>query len=56
MDILRHLQDSSQKTFDILNLPTRKELDMISKDLHELRKSVKDLQGRLEVILREMKS
>jgi poly[(R)-3-hydroxyalkanoate] polymerase subunit PhaE len=56
MDILRQLQESSQKTLGLLNLPTRKELDMISRDLHELRKSVMDLQDRLEVTLRKMKS
>ena len=48
MDILRQIQASSQRTLGILNLPTRKEMDMISKDLHELRRSVMDLNKRLE--------
>ena len=48
MDILRQIQASSQRTLGILNLPTRKELDIISKDLHDLRKSVMDLNERLE--------
>jgi hypothetical protein len=56
MDILRQLQASSQRTLGILNLPTRKEMDMISKDLHELRKSVMDLNERLESIVSKIKS
>jgi hypothetical protein len=56
MDILRQIQASSQRTLGILNLPTRKELDMISKDLHELRKSVMDLNERLESTVGEIKS
>lgn len=56
MDILRQLQASSQRTLGILNLPTRKEMDMISKDLHELRKSVMDLNERLESIVSKIQS
>jgi hypothetical protein len=56
MDILRQIQASSQRTLGILNLPTRKELDMISKDLHELRKSVMDLNERLESTVGEIES
>lgn len=48
MDLLSQIQASSQRTLGILNLPTRKELDTISKDLHDLRKSVMDLHERLE--------
>jgi hypothetical protein len=56
MDILRQIQASSQRTLGILNLPTRKELDMISKDLHDLRKSVMDLNERLESTVGKMQS
>jgi hypothetical protein len=56
MDILRQIQTSSQRTLGILNLPTRKELDMISKDLHDLRKSVMDLNERLESIAGRVQS
>jgi hypothetical protein len=56
MDLLRHIQNSTQKTLGILNMPTRKELDMILKDLHELRKSVADLQDMFEITVRGMKS
>jgi hypothetical protein len=56
MDILRQIQASSQRTLGILNLPTRKELDIISKDLHDLRKSVIDLNERLESAVGKMQS
>jgi hypothetical protein len=56
MDILSQIQASSQRTLGMLNLPTRKELDTISKDLHDLRKSVMDLHERLESTVRKMPS
>lgn len=56
MDLLSQIQASSQRTLGILNLPTRKELDTISKDLHDLRKSVMDLHERLELTVRKMPS
>ncbi|HET9613018.1 MAG TPA: poly(R)-hydroxyalkanoic acid synthase subunit PhaE [Nitrososphaeraceae archaeon] len=56
MDILKQIQASSQRTLGILNLPTRKEMDMISRDLHDLRKSVMDLNERLESTVRKMQS
>jgi hypothetical protein len=56
MDLLSQIQASSQRTLGILNLPTRKELDTISKDLHDLRKSVMDLHERLESTARKMPS
>lgn len=56
MDILKQIQASTQRTLGILNLPTRKEMDMISRDLHDLRKSVMDLQEKLESAVRKMQS
>ena len=56
MDILKQIQASSQRTLGILNLPTRKEIDMISRDLHDLRKSVMNLNERLESTIRKMQS
>lgn len=56
MDLLSQIQASSQRTLGILNLPTRKELDTISKDLHDLRKSVMDLHERLESTVHKMPS
>lgn len=52
MDLLKQIQTLSQKTLGILNLPTKNELDIISKDLHDLRKSVMDLNHRLETTVR----
>jgi hypothetical protein len=54
MDLLSQIQASSQRTLGMLNLPTRKELDTISKDLHDLRKSVMDLHERVESTVRKM--
>lgn len=48
MDLLKQIQASSQRTLGILNLPTKNELDIVSKDLHDLRKSVMDLNHKLE--------
>jgi hypothetical protein len=56
MDLLSQIQAASQRTLEILNLPTRKELDTISKDLHDLRRSVMDLHERLESTVRKMPS
>ena len=56
MDLLSQIQASSQRTLGILNLPTRKELDTISKDLHDLRKSVMDLHERVESTVRKLPS
>jgi Poly(R)-hydroxyalkanoic acid synthase subunit (PHA_synth_III_E) len=56
MDVLSQIQASSQRTLGILNLPTRKELDTISKDLHDLRRSVMDLHERLESTVRKLPS
>jgi hypothetical protein len=56
MDLLSQIQASSQRTLGILNLPTRKELDTISKDLHDLRKSVMDLHERVESTVRQLHS
>jgi hypothetical protein len=56
MDLLKQIQASSQRALGILNLPTRKELDMISKDLHDLRKSVMDLDEKLETTISKIQS
>jgi poly[(R)-3-hydroxyalkanoate] polymerase subunit PhaE len=56
MDLLKQIQSSTERTLGILNLPTRKELDMISKDLHDLRKVVMDLNAKLESTISKMHS
>jgi hypothetical protein len=54
MDLLKQIQSSTERTLGVLNLPTRKELDMISKDLHDLRKVVMDLNAKLESTISKM--
>lgn len=56
MDLLKQIQSSTERTLDILNLPTRRELDMISKDLHDLRKLVMDVNEKLEAAISKMHS
>lgn len=56
MDMLKQIQSSTERTLGILNLPTRRELDMISKDLHDLRKLVMDVNERLEAAISKMHS
>lgn len=54
MDLLKQIQSSTERTLGILNLPTRRELDMISKDLHDLRKLVMDMNEKLEAAISKM--
>lgn len=54
MDLLKQIQSSTERTLGVLNLPTRKELDMVSKDLHDLRKVVMDLTAKLESTISKM--
>jgi cell division protein FtsB len=42
-DAVIHLQKLTEKQFKVLNLPTRSELDYLSKDIHDLKKTVHDL-------------
>lgn len=56
MDLLKQIQSSTERTLGILNLPTRRELDMISKDLHDLRKLVMDMNEKLEAAISKMHS
>lgn len=56
MDLLKQIQSSTERTLGILNLPTRRELDMISKDLHDLRKLMMDMNEKLEAAISKMHS
>jgi poly[(R)-3-hydroxyalkanoate] polymerase subunit PhaE len=42
-DAVMHLQKLAEKQLKVLNLPTRSELDYLSKDIHDLKKTVHDL-------------
>lgn len=56
MELLKQIQSSTERTLGILNLPTRRELDMISKDLHDLRKLMMDMNEKLEAAISKMHS
>lgn len=42
-DAVMQLQKLTEKQFKVLNLPTRSELDYLSKDIHDLKRTVHDL-------------
>jgi hypothetical protein len=46
-DVVLHLQKLAEKQLKVLNLPTRSELDHLSKDIHDLKKTVHDLTLKL---------
>jgi hypothetical protein len=50
LDILKSLQGMAERSVKVLNLPTRSEVDEILRDIHDLKKSVRDLKGRLEEV------
>jgi hypothetical protein len=50
LDFSKALQSIAEKNLKILNLPTRAEIDEILKDVHALRKSVRELQKNVEVL------
>lgn len=50
LDLLKHMQNLAEKNFEILKLPTRSEVDEISKDIHELKKAIRDVKKNLEVL------
>lgn len=50
LDLLKHLHNIAEKNFEILNLPTRSEVDEIVKDIHELKKAVRDIKKNLEML------
>ncbi len=49
-DLLTHLQKLTEKNFKVLNLPTRSEMDDLSKDIHDLKKTVHDLTRKMEAL------
>jgi hypothetical protein len=46
-DVVLHLQRLAERQLKVLNLPTRSELDHLSKDIHDLKKTVHDLTLKL---------
>jgi polyhydroxyalkanoate synthesis regulator phasin len=50
MDALKLVQTLAEKNLKVLNLPTRSEMDMLSRDVHDLKKNVHDLRNKLELL------
>ena len=48
LDLSKHLQNIAEQNFKALNLPTRSEIDEISKDIHELKRTVRNMKKNLE--------
>jgi hypothetical protein len=48
LDVSKAVQGIAEKNFKTLNLPTRREVDEILKDVAELKRSVRDLKRSLE--------
>jgi Poly(R)-hydroxyalkanoic acid synthase subunit (PHA_synth_III_E) len=49
-DLLMHLQKLTENNLKALNLPTRSDMDDMSKDIHDLKKTVHDLIRKIEVL------
>jgi hypothetical protein len=49
-DLLMHLRKLTEKNLKALNLPTRSDMDEMSKDIHDLKKTVHDLILKFEVL------
>lgn len=50
LDVLKHLQNIAEKNFKTLNLPTRSELDELSKDVHELKREIHDIKKKIGIM------
>ena len=50
LDFTKALQSIAEKNLKILNLPTRAEIDEILKDVHDLKKTVREVRKQLEVL------
>lgn len=49
-DLFIHLQKLTERNLKALNLPVRSEIDDMSKDIHELKKTVHNLVRKMEVL------
>jgi Poly(R)-hydroxyalkanoic acid synthase subunit (PHA_synth_III_E) len=49
-DLSMHLQKLTENNLKALNLPTRSDMDDMSKDIHDLKKTVHDLIRKIEVL------
>jgi hypothetical protein len=49
-DLFIHLQKLTERNLKALNLPTRSEMDDMSKDIHDLKRAVHNLTRKIEVL------
>ena len=50
LDVVKHLQNIAEKNFKTLNLPTRSELDELSKDVHQIKREIHDIKKKIGII------
>jgi hypothetical protein len=50
MDLLKYIQKLIENSFQSLNLPTRSEINELTKDIHFLKRNVRDLKRELEEV------
>jgi signal transduction histidine kinase len=49
-DLFTHFHELAEDNLKVLNLPTRGEMDDLSKDTHDLKKTVHDLTRKMEAL------
>jgi hypothetical protein len=54
LDVVKHLQNIAEKNFKTLNLPTRSEVDEISKDIHDIRRDIHDIRRDIHDIKKKI--
>jgi Poly(R)-hydroxyalkanoic acid synthase subunit (PHA_synth_III_E) len=50
LDVVKHLQNIAEKNFKTLNLPTRSEVDELSKDVHDIKREIHDIKKKIGII------
>lgn len=50
MDVVKYLQELIERSFQTLNLPTRSEINELTKDIHYLKRNIRDLKRRLDEV------
>jgi gas vesicle protein len=48
MDLLKSVQKLIENSFQTLNLPTRSEINELAKDIHSLKRDIRDIKKRSE--------
>jgi hypothetical protein len=50
MDLVKYVQKLTEHSFQALNLPTRNEINELTKDIHYLKRNVRDLKRKLDKV------